>query len=72
MFIERFGGIRLSGRNNRTRHLLIFLFAFEFGQRLKEWPELERVTQEVVFSGESQASGRASTKRWRECLKKKD
>lgn len=46
-----------------------FFFALEVGQRLKEWPELERVTKEVVFSGESQVSVRAS-RRKKECLKK--
>lgn len=64
------GGVQVSGKDKREQRVCwFFFFTLKVGQRLKEWPESKRVMKEVVFSGESQASVKAS-KRRKECLKK--
>lgn len=61
---------QVSRRGGRERGAGWFVFfALVVEQRLKAWPESESATKEVVFSGESQISVRASTRR-RECLRK--
>ena len=58
-----------SGRGRGEQGVCWFFFTLKVGQMLKEWLELEKVTKEVVFSGESQVSIRASRSS-RECLSK--